>query len=649
MVTPRIAPYGSWQSPITADLIAGDALGLGQIALEGDDTLWVEQRPSEGGRSVIVRRRPDGQAFDVTPPPYNVRTRVHEYGGGAFCVAGDTVYFSHVADGRWYRIGRDGAPAPITPEGPFRYADAEIDPYRGRLLCVREDHSAAGHEPCNALVSVLFGRRTPSVIAAGADFYASPRLNPDGSQLAWLSWNHPRMPWDGTDLWVADVLDDGALGAATHVAGGPEESIFQPQWSPDGALHFASDRTGWWNLYRWRAGAVEPLCPMDAEFGVPQWSFGLSTYGFAAATDIVCAYAQGGVRHLARLDTTTSRLTEVDTRFTDFDGVRVAPGRVVCIAGAAAECASIVEISLETGRCDVLRRSSEVTAGRDYLSVPQAIEFPTAAARTAHAFFYPPANPRWTAPPGERPPLLVMSHGGPTAATSSTLRPTVQFWTSRGIAVLDVNYGGSTGYGRAYRERLCGQWGVVDVDDCVNGARHLVERGLVDGDRLAIRGSSAGGYTTLCALTFRNVFKAGASYYGIGDLEALARETHKFESHYEERLVGPYPACRDRYRARSPIHFAERLSCPLIFFQGLDDAVVPPSQAEAMVAALRAKRVPVAYVAFAGEQHGFRRADTIKRALEAELYFYSRVFKFRLPEPIEPVVIEHLPPEAPRS
>ena len=638
-----VAPYGSWRSPITADLVAGGTIGLGQIALEGDDTLWVEQRPSEGGRSVIVRRRPDGQMFDVTPPPYNARTRVHEYGGGAFCAAGDTVYFSHVTDGRWYRIGCDGAAAPITPEGPFRYADAEIDPYRGRLLCVREDHSAAGHEPCNTLVSIVFGRRTPGVIAAGADFYSSPRLSPDGSQLAWLSWNHPRMPWDGTDLWVAGALDDGTLGAATHVAGGPGESIFQPQWSPDGLLHFVSDRTGWWNLYRWRAGAVEPLCPMEAEFGVPQWAFGLSTYGFAAATSIVCAYAQGGVRHLARLDTTTGGLTEIGTRFTDFDGVRVAPGRVVCIAGAPAEGASIVEISLDTCRCDVLRRSSEVTVGRDYLSVPQAIEFPTAAARTAHAFFYPPTNPHWTAPPGERPPLLVMGHGGPTAATSSTLRPMVQFWTSRGLAVLDVNYGGSTGYGRAYRERLWGVWGVVDVDDCVNGARYLVERGLVDGDRMAIRGSSAGGYTTLCALTFRNVFKAGASYYGIGDLEALARETHKFESHYEERLVGPYPACRDLYRARSPIHFTERLSCPVIFFQGLDDAVVPPRQAEAMVAALRAKRVPVAYVAFAGEQHGFRRADTIKRALEAELYFYSRVFKFPLADSIEPVVIENLP------
>jgi dipeptidyl aminopeptidase/acylaminoacyl peptidase len=368
----------------------------------------------------------------------------------------------------------------------------------------------------------------------------------------------------------------------------------------------------------------------------------MSAYGFTSAEQIVCAYAERGMRRLATLDTRSLDLQAIDLPFTDFDGVRAAPGRAVFIAGSATLVASVVQLDLHARRFEVLRRSNEVAVDGKYLSLPQAIEFATEQGRTAHAFFYPPRNDDYTAPAEERPPLLVMSHGGPTAATSCTLRLAIQYWTSRGIAVLDVNYGGSTGYGRAYRQRLDGQWGVVDVDACVNGARYLIEQGLDDGNRLAIRGSSAGGYTTLCALTFRDTFKAGASYYGIGDLEALAQDTHKFESRYEERLVGPYPERRDLYRTRSPIHFTDRLSCPVIFFQGLDDTVVPPNQAEAMVAALRAKKLPVAYVSFAGEQHGFRRAANIERAIEAELYFYSRVFGFALADRVEPVPIENL-------
>lgn len=638
-----VAPYGSWKSPITAELIASGTIGLGQIALDGSDTYWVEMRPAEGGRSVVVRHTGDGSTTDVTPAPFNVRTRVHEYGGGAFCVADETVCFSHFADSRLYRQNRGASPQPLTREGPFRYADMVIDRRRGRVVCVCEDHSASGHEPVNTVVSIsLDGEDVPTVLAAGADFYSSPRLSPDGMQLAWLAWDHPNMPWDGTELWIGDVEDDGSLGRSGRVAGGAEESIFQPEWSPDGTLYFVSDRTGWWNLYRFRAGRIEPLCEMEGEFGLPQWNFGGSTYGFASAAQILCTYTQRGVRHLATLDTRTLVLTPIETGLTDFDGIRVAAARAVFNAGSSTQPISTMQLDLQTHRLEVLRRSTDVAVDAAFVSSPEAIEFPTEQGRTAHAFFYPPRNPNYDAPPGERPPLLVMSHGGPTAATSSTLRLVVQFWTGRGIAVLDVNYGGSTGYGRAYRQRLDGQWGVVDVDDCVNGARFLVERGLVDGNRLSIRGGSAGGYTTLCALTFRNVFKAGASSYGIGDLEALATDTHKFESRYEERLVGPYPARRDLYRARSPIHFTDRLSCPVIFFQGLDDKVVPPNQAEAMVAALRAKKLPVAYVPFAGEQHGFRRAETIRRALEAELYFYSRVFRFELADPVEPVHIENL-------
>ena len=450
------------------------------------------------------------------------------------------------------------------------------------------------------------------------------------------------MPWDGTELWIGDLQADGSLRRAQRVAGGARESIFQPEWSPDGVLHFVSDRTGWWNLYRWRDGLIEHLMEMEAEFGRPQWVFGMSTYAFESAGRIICTYNQQGSWRLASLDAVTRKLEPIETPYSEISSLRTAPGRAVFLAGSPTEPTSIVQLDLATRRMEVLRRSSEVEIDTGCLSIPQAIEFPTEQGLTAHAFFYPPQNRDYIAPPDERPPLLVRSHGGPTGATSSTLNPEIQYWTSRGFAVLDVNYGGSTGYGRAYRQRLEGQWGIVDVDDCVNSARYLLQRGEVDGDRLVIRGGSAGGYTTLCALTFRNIFRAGASYYGVSDLEALTKETHKFESRYLDRLIGPYPERHDLYRERSPIHFTERLSCPVVFFQGLEDKVVPPNQAEMMVEALRAKELPVAYLLFDGEQHGFRRAENIKRALDAELYFYSKLFGFELADPVEPVLIENL-------
>jgi len=644
MSGPIVAPYGAWRSPITADLIVAGTVRLGQIALDGADVYWNEGRPTEGGRNVIVRRTPDGRTADVTPAPFNARTRVHEYGGGEYLVHDGVVYFANFADQRLYRQERGAAPQPITPAAALRYADAVMDAPRGRLICVREDHTAADREAINALVGVRAGgdEGGGQVLVSGADFYASPRLSPDGRRLAWLAWNHPNMPWDGCELWVADVQPDGALAGATLVAGGPAESIFQPEWSADGTLHFVSDRTGWWNLYRWRDGRVEPLCEMAAEFGLPQWVFGMSTYAFIAADRIACAYTQGGVWHLALLDTTTKAFTPLDLPYTEIGGVRGGNGCAVFTAASPTAAAAIVRLDLSTGQIEVLRRSSQVTVDAGYLSVPQPIEFPTEGGLTAHALYYPPTNRDYRAPEGERPPLLVLSHGGPTGATSSALSLGLQFWTSRGFAVVDVNYGGSTGYGRAYRERLNGRWGIVDVDDCVNAARYLAGRGLADANRLAIRGGSAGGYTTLAALTFRDVFKAGASHFGVSDLEALATDTHKFESRYLDRLVGPYPERRDLYVARSPIHFTERLATPLILFQGLEDRVVPPDQAEKMFAAVKAKGLPVAYVPFAGEQHGFRKAENIKRALEAELYFYARIFGFEPADEIEPVPIENL-------
>ncbi len=640
---PQVAPCGSWKSPITSDLIVSEMIGLGQIAFDGEDVYWIEMRPAEGGRYVVVQRTPYGRMADVTPPPFNARTRVHEYGGGAFVVSDRTVYFSNFTDQRLYRQDPGAQPRPITPEADLRHADGVVDRRRGRMICVREDHTTAGREVVNALVSLdLTGAQEAQVLVSGNNFYSSPRLSPDGSHLAWLTWNHPNMPWDGTELWVGELKADGSLGRTERVAGGVGESIFQPEWSPDGVLYFVSDRTGWWNLYRWRDGRAEYLVEMEAEFGKPQWVFGMSTYAFESADRIVCAYVRQGTWHLASLDTTTRTLEPIEIPYSEIDGLRAGPGWAVFRAGSPTEPTSIVRLDLATGHLEVLRRSSGVAIDAGYLSIPQAIEFPTEHGLTAHAFFYPPQNRDYITPPGEQPPLLVMSHGGPTSAAPSTLNLMIQYWTSRGIAILDVNYGGSTGYGRAYRQRLEGQWGVVDVDDCVNGARYLVERGEVDGERLAIRGGSAGGYTTLCALTFREVFDAGASYFGLSDLEAFVRDTHKFESRYLDRLIGPYPERRDLYQERSPIHFTDHLSCPVIFFQGLEDKVVTPNQAELMVEALRRKGLPVAYAPFEGEQHGFRRAENIKRALDAELYFYSRVFGFALADSVERVPIENL-------
>ncbi|MEH2183929.1 S9 family peptidase [Nostoc sp.] len=640
MIQPKVASYGSWKSPITTDLITARTIGLGQIALDGEDVYWSEFRPSEQGRTVIVKRNINHQIQDITPVPFNVRTRVHEYGGNSFFVVDGTVYFSNFADQRLYRQQINTEPQAITPEAAVRYADGIFERQRHRIICVSEDHTIAGREPINTLVSLGLAGDSKTLVS-GNDFYASPRLSPDGSRLAWLAWNHPNMPWDGTQLWVGELLADGSLGNTQQIAGGLSESIFQPEWSSDNNLYFISDRTGWWNLYRWQDENIEALTQMEAEFGCPLWVLGASTYGFESANRMICTYTQQGIWYLASLDTTTSQLKLLPTPYTEISGVKVTAGKVVFRASSPTELTAIVQLDLATEKLEVLRRSSDVTIDPGYLSLPQSIEYPTANGQTAYAIFYPPKNRDYTALETEKPPLIVKSHGGPTAAASSNLSFMIQYWTSRGIAVLDVNYGGSTGYGREYRQRLDGQWGIVDVDDCVFGALYLVNIGIVDGERLAISGSSAGGYTTLCALTFGNTFKVGASYYGVSDLEALARDTHKFESRYLERLIGAYPQQRQIYQQRSPINHTERLACPIIFFQGLEDKVVPPNQTQAMVTALQTKGLPVAYLPFEGEQHGFRKAENIKKSLEAELFFYSRIFSFELSEPIEPIIIEN--------
>ena len=639
----RVKPYGAWLSPITSELIVSETVSLGQIFLDGDYIYWSESRPADAGRNVIVRWSPDGKTDDLTPKPFNVRTRVHEYGGGAYIVSDGTIYFSNFVDQRLYQQPPALEPQPLTGETARRYADTVVDAYRHRLICVREDHSVREGEPVNTIVAVEINHEQEErVLVSGNDFYATPRISPDGCYLAWLTWNHPNLPWDGTELWIGEIQADGSVEKPQKVAGDVNESIFQPEWSPDGVLYFISDRTEWWNLYRYHQNLVKPVCPREFEFGRPQWLFSMSTYGFESADRIICAYTSKGTWSLASLDCSTGELEEIATSYTEIWNLRVSPGQVVFCAGSPTQTPSIVRLDLNNMQFQTLRLASDLKVDKGYLSIPETIEFPTEHGKTSHAFFYSPQNCDYQPPDGEQPPLLVKIHGGPTAATSTALAWEIQYWTSRGFAVLDVNYGGSSGYGRAYRQRLEGQWGIVDVDDCANGARYLAEQGRVDGKRLAIRGSSAGGYTTLCALTFRNIFKAGASYYGISDLEALAKETHKFEARYLDRLVGPYPKRQDIYRQRSPIHFTDLLSCPLILFQGLEDEVVPPNQAEMMVAALQAKGLTVAYVPFEGEQHGFRRAETIKRALDSELYFYSRVFGFELEEAVEAIEIHNL-------
>ena len=654
------APYGSWKSPITADLIVAGSVGLGQVSLDitpdtasktasNEDLYWLESRPAEQGRNVLVRSR-NGKVIDVTPAPFNVRTRAHEYGGGAYLVQHGVIYFAHFADQRVYvQTDETAAPRALTPAVNYRYADFEFDAARQRLLCVVEDHAVpAGAQAENAIGSIDLATGQVHKLVQGHDFFSTPRLSPDGTKLCWLAWDHPNMPWDGTALWVADVAANGALGNAQQVAGGLDESIFQPEWSPAGDLVFVSDLSNWWNLYRLPQGKpnneTEALHPMEAEFGLPQWNFTTRTFDFIDPDTLFCAYFQTGFTHFGLLDLNTKTWTPLAFPYTALGraGLRAANGKAIFGAASATQGSTIAIFDLTTRQLSALKRSSNIEINSGYISIPQAIEFPTENGLTAHAFYYPPQNKDFAAPEGDLPPLLVESHGGPTAATQAAFSLSTQYWTSRGIGVLDVNYGGSTGYGRAYRKRLNGTWGITDVDDCVNGAKYLVAQGRADENRLMITGGSAGGYTTLCALTFRNVFKAGASHFGVSDAEALAKDTHKFESRYLDNLIGAYPAQKATYIERSPIHFAEQISAPLILLQGLDDPVVPPDQSERMFIAVRNKEIPTAYVTFEGEQHGFRQAKNIKRALEAELYFYSRVFNFALADAIEPVTIENL-------
>jgi dipeptidyl aminopeptidase/acylaminoacyl peptidase len=612
-----------------------------ELTLDGDEPYWLRLRPEEGGRYALYRRR-GGSVEEVLPPQFNVRTRVHEYGGGAYLAHVHSIFFSNFADQRVYQQEAGAAPSPITQEG-VRYSDYVLDAAKRRLVCVAEDHTVPGRMPTNSIASIDLDGSPSRILVSGNDFYSNPRIDPAGTRLCWLTWNFPNMPWDGSELWVGNMASDGSIDDKKQIAGGKTESIFQPEWSPDGVLHYISDRSGWWNIYRSFEGMSQAVCPMKADFGRAQWAFGLSTYAFESKERVVCAFVQNGMWRLGILDLGRRRLRALKLPYTEVVHVRARPGRAYFLAGSPTEPMSVVEMNVDRGSCKVLYRPDVPRVPAGFVSVPRHIDFTTAGGRKAHAFYYPPTNRNFSAPRGERPPLIVANHGGPTSATGTSLSLTAQAWTSRGMAVVDVNYGGSTGYGREYRRRLNGRWGIVDVDDCVNAAKHLVRAGKADGKRLAIRGGSAGGYTALCALTFKRVFAVGASYFGVSDVEVFTKDTHKYESRYLDSLIGPYPEKRDLYVQRSPIHHAEKFSCPVIFFQGLDDVVVPHAQAETMVDSLRKRGIPVAYIPFEGEMHGFRKAENIRRSFEAEFYFYSRIFGFRPSDGIEPVEIENLP------
>ena len=637
----KTRPYGTWSSPITPDSIVAETIRLSSVSLDAGRIGWLEGRPAEGGRNVLVRTDAAGRDADITPPPFNVRSRVHEYGGGAYAVSGDRVWFSSFDDGRIYTQAGTAAPEPLTAEGPVRFADLTVDPGRRRLLAVRELHRD-GAPPVNDLVSISIDDGSVRVLASGHDFFAAPAPSPDGKRLAWLAWDQPDMPWDAAALWLADLDRDGTPGTPSRIAGGRGSAAFQPAWSPDGALWCVVDPDGWWNLHRWRDGELRCMCRAESEFGKPLWQLGTTTFGFDARGCVVCTWRGDGAWRLGRLDS-NGAMTEIPLEWTSIDSLVVEGTTAAFIGGAPDRSAAVVSLDLESGETRVRRTSSALSIDDRFLSRPVALTWPTGDGdEVSHGYHYPPRNASYRAPAGESPPLLVMSHGGPTGATSDSLSPATQFWTSRGFAVLDVDYRGSTGYGRAYRERLYGEWGLADVEDCVAGAAHLADTGRADASRLAIRGGSAGGYTTLAALTFHDAFRAGASYYGICDLEVLAADTHKFEARYLDRLVGDWPAQMEVYRARSPLHHASRLGCPIIFFQGLDDRIVPPNQAELMVDALDRRGLPVACLMFEGEGHGFRGADTIRRCLEAELLFYARVFGFEPADALAPVEIRNL-------
>ena len=631
------ARCGSWRSPIDARVVTGASKGYGELRASADALFWTEARPEEAGRSTLVMRVADS-VRELTPSPFNPRSRVHEYGGGSFCVAEDHAYFVNFADQNVYRVSTaarpDEAPRQVTEgDATERFADLAWD---GRaLLAVRERHGLDSTEPVNDLVRIDVDGGGVSTLHEGHDFYAAPRPSGDG-RIAFLVWDHPNMPFDGTQLLVAE--DHGhKLQNPTIAAGGANESIVQPVWNGERLL-FASDVDGYWNLYAYDGSGVYAVLPDAAEYAGPAWNFANTYYVPVGPDHVVARRVENGMPSLVLVDLDQGLASPLDDESSSYTDVVRTPTGVAYIAGFADRPKQIVELRLDARTRTAIAQPEAPPVERDFIAVPEALTFP-AKAGDSHAFFYPPTSRSHRVPPGELPPLLVTSHGGPTANAWPDLDWRVQYYTSRGWAVADVNYGGSTGFGRAYRQRLEGTWGETDVDDCVACVHHLIAQGRVDPARVAIKGGSAGGYTTLAALAFTNVFRAGASHYGVSDLKALAADTHKFESRYLDTLLGSPEALAER----SPINHVDQLNCPVIFFQGAEDKVVPPNQAESMRNALAAKGIPVAYLLFAGEGHGFRRAENVKRAIEAEYAFFATVFGFEPADDLPGVDIDNVP------
>jgi dipeptidyl aminopeptidase/acylaminoacyl peptidase len=629
-------PYGSWPSPISAAMVA--SVGTGKSALprelQADESgiYWIESRSQEGGRYVIRRLDTSGTISTCTPEGFSVRTRVHEYGGGDLLLWHGTLFFSNDADQRLYRQDPGEQPRPITPESTtgeqLRYADGCITPDGKSLIYVCEWHKADGGVDNYLIMLSPSGEHEPIPLHTEHVFYANPRVSPNGKQLLWLTWDHPQMPWDGTDLWLAN-LQDASIDTIRHLAGGNSEAIFQPEWEPQGSILFVSDRTGWWNLYRSKGQEIFTITSEELEFGVPMWNLGLKTYVRLDDTTILSSYKKQGMQGMAIIDPSSGKLEDLDISYNYIVPSMVAGSdqRILFFAGSPFEFPGLICLSIGTKKLERIVDIQPVKIDRGFISQPEQIVFDSPLGAPSYAYYYPAKHPDFEGMEDELPPLLVTGHGGPTSAARPSLNPEIQFWTSRGFAVLDVDYSGSTGYGRAYRERLRGNLGVVDVADCVAAARHLAENEMVDPERLLITGGSAGGYIVLRALTAYDVFRAGASYYGIADIVSLIQDSHKFEAMYEVSLIGPYPEYAETYIQRSPIHHADKLSCPVILFQGLDDTVVPPSQSEIFVKSLEENGIYHQYITFEGEGHGFRRFENIKIALEAELSFYQGVLK----------------------
>jgi dipeptidyl aminopeptidase/acylaminoacyl peptidase len=642
---PQIAPYGSWASPVSAEASAKGRVSLGDLRSANQKLYWTENVPAAGGKTAVFSMGSDGTAAAITPESSNVRTRVHEYGGAPFVVAGDSVYFSEFADQRLYRLKAGSTAVPITPAG-YRYADCVVMTARGgsqSLICVREDHTDKASVR-NAVVRLSLPEGgAGKVLFADSDFVSYPRPSPDGRSLAFIAWNHPRMPWDGTELKLAKLTTRG-LGTPITVAGGTEESVLEPQWDAHGNLYFLSDRSGFWNLYAWKNGRSRAIWPKAAEIGGPLWAFGQSHYVLLGDGRAVVAFGEKGFERLAVLNLKDGGARILDLPFVAYSQLTsIDSEHIAAIAASATLPRAIVRIDVQNGSVQSLRNAGAALLPPSAVSVAVPIDFSSANGRTAHAFFYPPFNPAYEAPKDSFPPLVTFVHGGPTAQSEPAYSPTIQFWTSRGFGVVDVNYGGSTGFGRAYRRELNGNWGVVDVEDVIAAARYLGSTGRADPQRMAISGGSAGGYTVLVALCSSDVFKAGADYFGVSDMTALAKDTHKFESRYLDSMIGPLPQAQAVYDSRSPLNHLDGFKAPLIVFQGADDPVVPPNQSAKIVEALRARHVPVAYLLFPAEGHGFRKPENIIRSLQSELSFYGQVFGFTPAGELPPLTIENLP------